>query len=90
MENEDILSALQNIFRSVLFNSSIVLDMKSNTASIEEWDSLTHVELIYSIEQHFNIKFSSREILSWKNIEQMVTYLRHKIQSPNIVMVVSL
>lgn len=78
MEHEDILEALQKIFRSVLFNSSIVLDMKSDAADIEEWDSLTHVELIYSIEQHFNIKFSSREILSWKNIEQMVQSIQHK------------
>lgn len=78
MENEDILSALQKIFRSVLFNSSIVLDMKSDAASIEEWDSLTHVELIYSIEQHFKIKFSSREILSWKNIEQMIQSIQLK------------
>ena len=72
MEKSQILDEVQAIFCEVLDNEEIVLSNETNADDIEEWDSLTHIQLIVAIEKHFKIKFTSKEILSWQNVGQLV------------------
>jgi len=78
MEQQQILSQIQEIFRETLDNESITLFTNTTANDIEEWDSLTHIQLIVQIEKHFNIRFSSKEILSWKNVGEMIDSLMKK------------
>ena len=43
------------------------------------WNSLTHIQLIVAIEKKFKIKFTSKEILSWKNVGELVDCLASKL-----------
>ena len=79
MEKTEILSQVQHIFRDVLDDEAIVLDMPTTANDVEGWDSLTHIQLIVSIEKHFKIKFTSREILSWKNVGEMIDSIDAKL-----------
>lgn len=72
MEKNQILEEVQEIFREVLDNEEIVLQSATTADDIEEWDSLTHIQLIVAIEKHFKIKFTSKEILSWQNVGEMI------------------
>ena len=72
MEKSQILDEVQAIFCEVLDNEEIVLSNETTADDIEEWDSLTHIQLIVAIEKHFKIKFTSKEILSWQNVGQLV------------------
>ena len=79
MDKSEILSQVQDIFRDVLDEESIVLEESTTANDVEEWDSLTHIQLIVAIEKHFKIKFLSKEILSWKNVGEMVASIAAKI-----------
>ena len=72
MEQNEILATVQNIFRDVLDNEEIVLIPVTTADDIEEWDSLSHIQLIVAIEKSFKIKLTSKEILSWNNVGEMV------------------
>ena len=78
MEQNNCLVKVQEIFRDVLDNEDIVLDMQTTADDIEEWDSLSHIQLIVAIEKEFKIKFTSREILSWNNVGEMIEAILHK------------
>ena len=78
MEKNQILEEVQEIFRDVLDNEDIVLEDATTADDIEEWDSLTHIQLIVAIEKHFKVKFTSLEILSWKNVGEMIACLAAK------------
>ena len=78
MEKNQILEEVQEIFREVLDNEEIVLAHETTADDIEEWDSLTHIQLIVAIEKHFKIKFTSKEILSWQNIGEMIDCIAAK------------
>lgn len=78
MEKNQILEEVQDIFREVLDNEEIVLASETTADDIEEWDSLTHIQLIVAIEKHFKIKFTSKEILSWQNVGEMVECIAAK------------
>ena len=78
MEKSQILAEVQAIFREVLDNEEIVLASETTADDIEEWDSLTHIQLIVAIEKHFKIRFTSREILSWHNVGQLIDSIAAK------------
>jgi len=78
MEKNQILEEVQEIFREVLDNEEIVLANETTADDIEEWDSLTHIQLIVAIEKHFKIKFTSKEILSWQNVGEMIDCIAAK------------
>lgn len=72
MEKTEILEKVQEIFRDVLDNEDIVLNNDTTADDIDEWDSLSHIQLIVNIEKSFKIKFTSKEILSWNNVGEMI------------------
>ena len=78
MEKSQILDEVQAIFREVLDNEEIVLANETTADDIEEWDSLTHIQLIVAIEKHFKIKFTSKEFLSWQNVGEMIDCIAAK------------
>jgi len=79
MERTQIMLEVQAIFRDVLDNEGIVLADTTTADDIEEWDSLTHIQLIVAIEKHFKIKFTSIEILSWQHVGEMVDCINQKL-----------
>ena len=78
MEKIEILSEVQDIFRDVLDNEDIVLKADTVADDVEEWDSLTHIQLVVAVEKHFKIKFTSKEILSWKNVGEIIDCIASK------------
>ena len=78
MEKTQILEEVQEIFQDVLDNEDIELAAETVADDIDEWDSLTHIQLIVAIEKHFKIKFTSKEILSWKNVGEMIDCIATK------------
>ena len=78
MERSEIYERLNEIFRDVLDNDEIELTDTSRADDIEEWTSLTHIQLIVEIEKAFGIRFKSDEILEWNNVGEMVDSIRMK------------
>ncbi|MBR5074772.1 MAG: acyl carrier protein [Bacteroidales bacterium] len=78
MERSAIYEKLNGIFRDVLDNEDIELADSTTAADIEEWDSLSHIQLIVAIEKGFGVKFTSLEIMKWKNVGEMVDSLMAK------------
>jgi acyl carrier protein len=78
MERTQILQEVNNIFKDVLDNENIVLVNETTANDIEEWDSLTHIHLVVAIEKHFKIRFTSKEIQSWKNIGELISCIESK------------
>lgn len=79
MEREEILKQVEEIFREELGQNDIVLNDETTADDVEGWDSLSHVQLVAVMEDAFGIEFSSREILSWDNIGDLINTIQKKI-----------
>lgn len=72
MDRNEVLEKLIPIFREQLDNDDIQLNAETTAEDIEEWDSLSHIQLIVAIEKAFGIRFTSAEIQSWNNVGEMI------------------
>lgn len=79
MNKKEILKRVNDIFIDILDNEDIILTTETTSNDIDEWDSLTHIQIVVSIEKSFKIKFTSIEIQSWKNAGEIVDCILSKL-----------
>lgn len=75
---EKVLNEVEDIFRDILDEESLILTRDTTANDVDGWDSLSHIQLIVAIEKQFKVKFSSKEILSWKNVGELIDSLQAK------------
>lgn len=78
-----IMDSLTEVFRSVFEDNSIVLNPETTANDVEGWDSLSHVVLIMAIENRYKIKFSYKELLTLKNVGDLLKSIesKHPVES---------
>lgn len=82
----EIRERLQQVFRQVFDDDSIVLSDELSAADFEDWDSLQHINLIVAVEKDLGIRFATAEISQLKepgqNIGSFVRLLERKWTVP--------
>lgn len=76
---EQMVSRAQVIFREVLDSPTLVLTDELTAPKVEGWDSLNHVTLVMTLEEQFGVKFTTREVMGWRNVGQMLDCLQAKL-----------
>ena len=71
MTRQEIYDKLNEVFSDV-FDEEITVSDNTTAADVEDWDSLTHITLISEVEDAFGIKMSMKDVLSLKNVGEMV------------------
>ena len=67
----EIYNRLNAVFREVFDDESITVSENTTAADIEDWDSLTHIQLIAAVEDEFGVKFTMKQVASMKNVGEM-------------------
>ena len=75
----ELQDRLNQIFREVFDNDDLNIAPKMTANDVEGWDSLSHVNLIVAIETKFGIRFSQKELLTFKNVGDLLNSIRGKI-----------
>jgi acyl carrier protein len=81
MQNAAIYRQLNEVFRDVFDDDSIVLTPETTASDIEGWDSVAHVDLIVSIETRMKIKFKTSELGSMHNVGQLAGMIEYKLEN---------
>ncbi len=78
MNRNDIIKRLNDVFRDVFDDSSIVVTDKTTSADIEDWDSIEHINLIGAIEDEFGLRFKMKEVSGMKNVGEMIDIISER------------
>jgi len=76
---DEIRQTLQQIFRDVFDDESIVLTPQTTANDISGWDSLAQVKIILACERAFSIRLRPREINALENVDEMTEHLKKVI-----------
>lgn len=71
MDINEVLKKVNEIFIDVLDNDDILLNLDTTANDVEDWDSLTHIQLVVAIEKYFKLRFNASQIREWKNVGEL-------------------
>ena len=80
MSREEIYEQLNEVFRDVFDDDTIEVNDQTTSRDIEDWDSLEHINLIAAIETQFVMKFTMGQVVTMKNVGEMVDIISSQIQ----------
>jgi len=75
----EITEKLTNVFREVFADETILLHEEMTADDVDEWDSLSHVNLMIAIELAFNIEFKQNEIQNFENVGALIENIKEKL-----------
>lgn len=79
MDRKIIMEKIQDIFRDVFDDEELVVEDSTSSDDVEEWDSLSHIQLVVAVEKTFGLKLTSKEILSWEDVGEMADAIYAKL-----------
>ena len=79
MTREEVYETLNGVFKDVFDDESITVNDETTSDDIEDWDSLEHINLIAAVEQEFGVKFNMGQVVSMKNVGEMVDIILSQI-----------
>jgi acyl carrier protein len=71
----EVQNKLQEVFRSVFNDDSIVLSDKTTAQEIPGWDSLQQIKIILGCEKKLGIRLRARDINALENVGEMTDHL---------------
>ena len=78
MTREKVFERLNKVFRDVFDDDDITVTETTTSADIDDWDSLEHINLVAAVEQEFGMKFTMGQVVTMKNVGEMVDIILQK------------
>jgi acyl carrier protein len=75
---DDVHEGLEQVFRDVFNDDALVLRDDMTSQDIAGWDSLAHVNLMFTIESAFGMQFVGNELAELKDIGALKTLLENR------------
>ena len=72
---------IKNIMSVVLEVEFDRISDSDDTKSIDNWDSINHMNLIVALEEEFNVLFDDEEIVELTSVKNIYSVLTLKIES---------
>jgi acyl carrier protein len=76
---DNLLNELQDIFRNVFDRPDLMISRESSASTVDDWDSLTHVNLITVISMKYKIRFALGELGDLKNVGELMDLIQRKL-----------
>jgi acyl carrier protein len=77
----DIFSSIVKIMREEFGNDDLNVTMATSADDVDDWDSMTHLQLISRVEKQFKVRFALGELQAMKNVGDLVDLVEKKAQA---------
>jgi acyl carrier protein len=75
----EIQSQLTTIFRDVFDDPDLIPEREMTADDVSEWDSLSHVRLMLTVEKAFRVRFTASQVGNLKNVGDLIDLLQSKL-----------
>ncbi len=72
MDKDEILERLNQVFRDIFDDETLMISEQTAADDIDDWDSLAQISLIAAVENEFGIRFDMKTALRLKTVGEMI------------------
>jgi len=73
---DDLGQRLREVMSAVFGIDPTVIAGDASSATIAEWDSVRHLQLMLALEEEFNVQFDAEELVSLRTVPLIIQRLR--------------
>ena len=66
---------MRQVIREVLDDDDLELTDDTTAADIEAWDSLAHINIMFTLESEFNVQFTDTQLYQFRNVGELRRFL---------------
>ncbi len=78
LTKDEIFEKLDEIFQELFDDDSIHVTPETTADDIDDWDSLSHIDLISAVEDAFDMRFQMKEVSAMKHVGEMVDIIQSR------------
>lgn len=79
MANLETLRRLNEVFQEVFGDPEIAIFDAMTAKDVAGWDSLNHINLVVHVEKAFQIRFTTKEIMIFRNVGDFAAAIDRKL-----------
>lgn len=76
----DIDARLTDIFRSTFGDESLELTDAMTADDVAAWDSVSHIQLVFAVEEEFGIKLGMKDLETLENVGALRTLVERHLR----------
>jgi len=80
MDRETIWQKLTAVFRDAFEDEELEIGPETTADDVEDWDSVTHIQLLVAIEKAFGIRFNTGEVAGLANLGEVVELISSRVE----------
>ena len=79
MDETTIFDRLVEVFRETLDDPEIELKRETTADDVEDWDSISNIQLMVAVEQAFGLKLRTGEIAGLRNVGELMDVIAGRL-----------
>ena len=79
MTNDEVMAKISDLMVDVFDLDDFDVTRATSADDIEDWDSLSHIRFMITLERAFKVKFSNEEIAELKNVGELADVIATKL-----------
>lgn len=79
MTNDEVMVKMADLMIDVFDLDDFAVSRATCADDIEDWDSLSHIRFMITLERAFKVKFSNEEISELKNVGELADVITKKL-----------
>jgi acyl carrier protein len=80
MTLDEIHQQLTGVFRDIFDDDSLEITDATTAKDIEDWDSITHINLIAAVEKAFKVSFNTKDVKALGNVGDFVKLIASRLK----------
>jgi acyl carrier protein len=76
----EVHQKLTDVFRDIFDDPTIEITEQTTAEDIDDWDSITHINLIAAVEKAFKISFNTKDVKALSNVGDFMQLIATRIK----------
>ena len=79
MTHEQIHERLTDVFRDIFDDPALQITDTTTANDVEDWDSITHINLINAVEKSFKVSFNTKDVKGLANVGDFIRLIGSRV-----------